>query len=153
MQIAGAVEILAPLPGAELAALAQYQAESSLFALWGLAKLSEHQEAESLEERGHLRVLLDRILFLEGTPDYSRYSPPVLSEDVEAILRHDLATELSAVATYTQAMTALCEANDHESYRLLGKILRDEQGHANWLETQLSLLGKLGLPNWLQMWA
>lgn len=135
----------------ELTAIDQYFIHSRMYDDWGLSKLHERLSHEMQEETEHASALIERILFLEGTPDLSKRSPMKVGHDVPSMLANDLEFELEVVAALKEAI-ALCEQEqDYQSRDILVGLLRDtEEDHAYWLEKQLGLIDKIGLPNYLQ---
>ncbi len=135
----------------ELTAMDQYFIHSRMYHDWGLGQLHERIAHEMEDEKGHASLLIERILFLEGVPDLSQRDPLKIGKDVPAMLKNDLALEV-AVAADLKGAIALCEKeSDYESRELLEKLLADtEQDHAYWLEQQLGLIDRIGLPNYLQ---
>jgi bacterioferritin len=145
------IEYLNKLLAGELTAVDQYFTHSRMCENWGLKKLYEHIEHERTEEVGHAARLIQRMLFLEGTPDLSVREPLKIGKDVPQMLKNDLDLELSVVAALKEAI-AYCEtARDYETREILREMLEDtEEDHAHWLEQQLWLIEKTGLQNYLQ---
>ncbi|CUW38722.1 bacterioferritin, iron storage and detoxification protein(Ferritin-related,1-155) [Magnetospirillum sp. XM-1] len=135
----------------ELVAADQYFVHARMYHEWGLAKLYERIDHERQDEIGHADLLIRRILFLEGTPDLSKRPAPTIGKDVPSMLKADLALEIQVIAELKEAI-AHCEAEgDYDTRRILGKILEDtEQDHTLWLEQQLGLIERMGLPNYIQ---
>lgn len=135
----------------ELAAIDQYFIHARMYQDWGLDKLYERINHESEDERLHASMLIDRILFLEGTPDISTRTGLKIGKDVPAMLANDLQLEYTDGKALKDAIK-LCEAEkDYQTREILEKLLQDtEQDHAYWLEIQLGLIKKIGLPNYLQ---
>ena len=145
------IETLNKLLAGELTAIDQYLIHSRMFEDWGLKKLYERVEHERTDEVDHAGRLIKRILFLEGTPNLAERLSVTIGEDVPAMLRNDLDMELAVVASLKEAI-AFCEtANDYQTREILEAMLEDtEEDHAYWLETQLELIEKIGLQNYLQ---
>ncbi len=145
------IEYLNKLLADELTAVDQYFTHSRMCENWGLNKLYERIEHERGEEVGHAARLIQRMLFLEGTPDLTVREPLKIGQDVPQMLKNDLDLELSVVAALKEAI-AYCEtARDYETREILREILEDtEEDHAHWLEQQLWLIEKTGLQNYLQ---
>ena len=135
----------------ELAARDQYFTHSRMYDDWGLSKLFERINHEMEEETEHADALIRRLLFLEVTPDLSQQDGLTIGVDVPAMLQSDLDVEYQVIAALKEAI-AVCEAEqDYQSREILEAMLKDtEEDHAYWLEKQLGLIDKIGLPNYLQ---
>ena len=135
----------------ELAAIDQYFIHSRMYEDWGLTRLFERINHESEEEKEHATALIRRILFLEGTPDMTQREGLRVGTDVPSMLANDLQLEYAVAAGLKQAI-AICEQErDFQTRTILEQNLRDtEEDHAYWLEQQLGLIDKVGLPNYLQ---
>jgi bacterioferritin len=135
----------------ELTAADQYFAHSRMYANWGFNRLYERIAHERDEELQHADKLIRRILFLEGTPDVLSRGKAKIGRDLPEMLRSDLDYEYGVVAALKDAI-ALCEREqDYESRALLRELLADtEWDHTHWLEQQIGLIDRLGLPNYLQ---
>ena len=135
----------------ELAARDQYFTHARMCDDWGLSKLYEHYEHESQEEREHADAIIKRVLFLEGVPVMQNSGPVNVGTDVVTMFKNDLALEYH-VADALKAVIKICEEEqDYITRELLLKQLSDtEEDHAYWLEKQLGLINKIGLPNYLQ---
>jgi len=135
----------------ELSAMDQYFIHSRMYHDWCLNKLFERIDHEVTDEKGHASRLIERILFLEGTPDLSKRDPLQVGQDVPSMLQNDLNVEY-AVGALLKKTIALCEQlQDYVSRDMLMTLLDDtENDHAHWLEQQLRLIKLLGLPNYLQ---
>jgi bacterioferritin len=117
---------------------------------WGLKKLAEKEHAESIDEMKHADELIKRILFLEGLPNLQNLGKLLIGENTEEMLECDLKLEMLACPDL-KAGIAYCESvGDYVSRDLLSGILESEEEHVDWLETQLSLIGKVGLENYQQ---
>jgi bacterioferritin len=134
----------------ELTAINQYFLHARMFRNWGLKKLDEYEYHESLDEMKHADQLISRILFLEGLPNLQQLGKLLIGESVPETLRCDLTLELQALPLLREAI-AHCEAvSDYISRELLEDILDSEEEHVDWLETQLELIERTGLQNYLQ---
>lgn len=145
------IEQLNGLLAHELVAMDQYFIHAQMYDDWGLSKLYERIAHEFEDEKGHAKALIERILFLEGTPDMVTRPPIQVGKDVPEMLQNDLAVELTVDAALKQAI-AICEQEqDYESREILEKLLEDtEVDHTWWLEKQLGLIQKVGLQNYIQ---
>ncbi len=145
------IDALNGLLAMELAAMDQYFIHSRMYDDWGLHKLFERIDHEFDDEKGHAAALIERMLFLEGTPDMTKRDGFKVGTDVPSMLESDLRVEYE-VAKRLKAAIKLCEEEqDYVSREILEKLLEDtEDDHAYWLEKQLGLIKKIGLQNYLQ---
>jgi bacterioferritin len=143
------IELLNEQLTSELTAINQYFLHAKMQENWGLTELAAHTRAESIEEMSHAEALADRILFLEGLPNFQRLLALRIGQDVREQLDFDLAVELEVVERLRPAIIEVRQAGDATSARLFEKILEDEEHHIDYLETQLELIEKLGLPLYL----
>ena len=135
----------------ELTAIDQYFIHSRMYQDWGYNKLFERISHESDEEKQHAAWIIERILFLEGTPEMTLREPLNVGKTVQDMLKNDLQLEYSVVKNLKAAIK-LCEAEqDYQTREMLEKQLDDtEVDHAYWLEKQLRLIDQIGLQNYLQ---
>jgi bacterioferritin len=134
----------------ELTAINQYFLHYRMYKHWGLDKLAKKEYAESIGEMKHADQLMDRIFTLDGLPNVQDMAKILVGEDVPEALACDLKAEMGAQATI-KAGIAHCESvRDYVSRELLQKILDDTEEHIDFLETQIDLIGKVGLQNYLQ---
>lgn len=145
--IAGLNNLLA----GELTAMDQYFIHSAMYEDWGLSKLHERIAHEFDDEKQHANMLIQRILFLEGTPDMVTREPINVGKDVKEMLNNDLQLEYSVTALLKEIM-ALCEQEqDYQTREILRIMLDDtEMDHAYWLEKQLGLIERIGVQNYQQ---
>ena len=134
----------------ELTAINQYFLHSRIYKDWGLLKLAEHEHEESIDEMKHADSLIERTLFLEGLPNMQDMGKLRIGEDVEEMLQCDLDLELDAIPDLKAAITYCESRKDFVSRDLFDEILRSEEEHVDWLETQLGLIEKMGVENYIQ---
>lgn len=135
----------------ELTAVSQYWLHYRLQMDWGYAKLGKKSREESIEEMQHADKLIERILFLEGHPNLQQLDPLRIGENVKECLECDLAAEQDARALYQEAAIHCRKVGDLPSAKLFEDLMMDEEGHIDYLETQLSLLGDIGAQNYGQL--
>lgn len=134
----------------ELTAINQYFLHSRMYRNWGLGKLAEHEYKESIDEMKHADELIERILFLDGLPNLQDLGKLLIGENIEECIQCDLKLELQAHPMLKDAI-AYCEsAGDYVSRELFESILQSEEEHIDHLETQLELIGKVGIQNFTQ---
>ena len=133
----------------ELTAINQYFLHAKMLKNWGLKELAEHEYKESIDEMKHADALSDRILFLEGLPNFQALGKLRIGETPVEILRCDLALETDAVEVLREAVVHAESVGDYVSRELFVKILDSEEEHIDWLETQLDLVERIGEPNYL----
>jgi len=144
------IEHLNKALGNELIAINQYFLHSRMFDDWGLSKLAEKEYEESIDEMKHADELTKRILFLEGLPNMQDLGKLMIGENVKEMLECDLSLEHAACPDLKDGI-AYCESvGDYVSRDLLSSILESEEEHIDWLETQLSLIDRVGLENFQQ---
>ena len=136
--------------GNELIAINQYFLHSRMFEDWGLKRLAEKEYEESIDEMKHADQLTQRILYLEGLPNMQDLGKLMIGENVKEMLECDLSLEHIACPDLKEGI-AYCESvSDYVSRDLLSSILDSEEEHIDWLETQLSLIDRIGLENYQQ---
>jgi len=134
---------------AELTAINQYFLHAEMLNNWGYQKLYQHTRRESIEEMHHAEELMERILFLDGTPIMTETFPLRIGESVKEQFENDLKLEMEALPRLNEAVKAATEARDNGSRDLFEKILLDEEDHVDWLEAQLHMIKEVGIENYL----
>ncbi len=129
----------------ELTAVNQYWLHARLLSDWGFEKLAAKERAEAEEERGHADTLMDRIIFLEGLPNLQVLDSLRIGQSLKECLEGDLAAEYVARALYHEAREVCREIGDYVSMGLFETLLADEEGHIDFLETQLALIEQIGI--------
>jgi bacterioferritin len=134
---------------AELTAINQYFLHGKMCDNWGYFRLGAHYRKESIEEMVHAEKLMDRILFLDGTPNMTDIGKINIGSNVKAQFESDLALEIHAVKHLNEAIKIATEVGDNASRALFEEILGDEEEHVDYLESQLHAIGEIGLDNYL----
>jgi len=144
------IEFLNEQLTAELTAINQYFLHAKMQEHWGFTALAGHTRAESIDEMRHAEVLTDRILFLDGLPNYQKLSPLRIGESVPEMFRADMQVEVDAVDRLRRGAEYMRSVSDITSATIFEDILADEENHIDYLETQLGLIEKLGEALYLQ---
>jgi len=137
----------------ELTAVNQYWLHYRLLEDWGFAKLANKERAESIEEMHHADRFIDRIIFLDGHPNLQTLDPLMIGQNIQEVLECDLKAEYGARALYMEARAACREEEDYVSMELFEELLADEEGHINFIESQLNLIKEIGIQNYGQVQA
>ncbi len=133
----------------ELTAVHQYILDAEMAENWGYSRLAELFKKQAIDEMKHAERLVERILFLEGVPEMGGTYTIQHPTGVKAILENQLKMELDAVKEYNESSRISVQAGDNGSKDLFETLLEDEEGHTNFLETQLSLIQEIGMDNYL----
>ena len=134
----------------ELGAINQYWLHYRMLANWGVTKLAEFERHESIDEMKHADTLADRILFLDGLPNFQALGKLKIGETVEEILKADLALEMDAIPLLRDAVQHSESVRDYVSREVFERILENEEKHVDFLETQFELIERMGLQNYIQ---
>lgn len=137
----------------ELTAINQYVVHGEMAENWGYGKLQKLVRGRAITEMKHAEKLIERILFLEGTPIVSNLNKIKIGADIPKQLANDLASETDAVKKYNAAVKVAMEAGDNVTKELFEAILKDEDGHVDELEEKLDQIGQMGLQNFLALQA
>src|SRR6186713_2114032 len=135
----------------ELTAVNQYWLHYRMLDTWGIAKLAEFERHESIDEMKHADMLAERILFLDGLPNFQLLGRLRIGETVEELLRADLALEMEAVDYLRDAIQYSESVRDYVSRDLFAEILDNEEEHVDTLETQFEMIERMGLANYIQL--
>ena len=143
------IDLLNEVLTAELTAVNQYFLHAKMCENWGYRGLAAHVRHESIDEMKHADTLTDRILFLEGMPNFQRLFPLHIGEDVPEQFQSDLELEYTAIARLNAGIAKAVELGDNGTRELLAEILVEEEHHADWLETQIETIRQIGVANYL----
>lgn len=149
----GDAKVIEYLNGAlknELTVINQFYLHAKMYENWGLSKLGKKEYAESMGEMKHADKIIDRILLLEGLPNLQDLGKLMIGQDVPEMLAADLKQEHLAREHYIAGISHCETVKDYVTRDLFTEILTSEEGHIDWLETELELVGKLGIQNYLQ---
>jgi len=135
----------------ELTAINQYWLHYRLLDHWGVTRLAEYERHESIDEMKHADMLSERILFLDGLPNFQMLGRLRIGENVEEVLRADLALEMEALGQLRDAVEHCEQVRDFVSRDLFAQILQNEEEHVDFIEKQLDLIELMGLPNYIQL--
>ncbi|HUO44765.1 MAG TPA: bacterioferritin [Burkholderiales bacterium] len=134
----------------ELTAINQYFLHARMFDNWGLGRLAHYEKHESIDEMKHADELIKRILFLDGLPNLQDLNKLLAGENVQECLECDLKLEMAAYPLLKEAIAYCEQTADYISRELLEDIMESEEEHIDFLETQLELIGKVGIQNFIQ---
>jgi len=143
------LETLNQLLADELTAINQYMVESEMCDNWGYQRLHKANEKRAVDEMKHAEKLIQRILFLEGSPTVTKLNRMAIGPDVENQLKNGVASEAGAIKAYNAGIALCLECGDNGSREMLDSILKDEEAHIDWLEMQQDQIKQLGVQNYL----
>ncbi len=132
----------------ELGAINQYWLHYRLLNDWGYTKLAKKERKESIEEMEHADKIVDRIIFLEGFPNLQYVAPLLIGQNLKEVLECDLKGEYIARESYSKSRDVCRDVGDYVTMQIFEKLLQDEEGHIDFLETQLDLMAKIGVENY-----
>lgn len=145
-----AIEHLNKVLANEITAISQYFLHYRLLKSWGMKAIAEAEYGESIDEMKHADTLIERILFLEGTPNLEQANKVQVGGDIKGVLEADLELERRAMPDLRAAVAHCEKTEDFVTREIFAAILKGEEEHADWLETQLELIEKMGLENYIQ---
>ena len=134
---------------AELTAVNQYFIHAKMCADWGYQELAAYSRAESIDEMRHAEIMIDRILFLEGVPNMQKYMKVNVGENVPEQFKFDAELEYGAVERLNKGIALCVERGDNTTRQILDEILKEEEHHIDWLESQIHLIETIGVENYL----
>jgi len=135
----------------ELTGISQYFVHAKMCQNWGYQVLAKHAREESIDEMKHADTIIERILFLEGTPNMAEMDKLLIGEDVRRQLENDLGLETAALAILRPGIEVCNKAGDHATRELLEHIIVEEEHHVDWIESQLHQIGEMGYENYLSV--
>ena len=143
------IELLNEVLTAELTAINQYFLDAKMLDNWGIERLAHHFREASIDEMKDAERVTDRILYLDGMPNFHRIGPVKIGETAMEKLRLALALEKEAIERYNRGVILAREKGDNGTRQMLAELLVDEEEHADWLETQLDAVEAVGEANYL----
>ena len=143
------IEVLNRALTVELTAINQYFCQAKMCMNWGYKLLGKKHYEESMGEMKHAEKLIDRILFLEGTPEIARYDVIRVGTNIKEQFENDLKLEMGGVKAYNESIDLCAKVKDNGTRELLEPILTESEEHVDWLETQIGLIEAVGLQNYL----
>jgi bacterioferritin len=135
----------------ELTGISQYFVHAKMCQNWGYEVLAKHAREESIDEMKHADTIIERILFLEGTPNMAEMDKLLIGEDVRRQLENDLGLEKAALTILRPGIDVCNKAGDHATREILEHIIVEEERHIDWLESQLHQIREMGYENYLSV--
>ena len=145
------IELLNEALKAELTGINQYWLHYRMLDNWGVKKLAEYERHESIDEMKHADRISERILFLEGLPNFQALARLRIGQTVEEVLKADLEAELEGAKIYRELIAHAESVRDYVTRDLARTILEDEEGHIDFIETQFEMIARMGLENYVQL--
>jgi bacterioferritin len=145
------IELLNEALKNELTAISQYWLHYRLLESWGIHKLAQYEREESIDEMKHADRIAERVLFLDGLPNFQALGRLRIGQTVEEVLRSDLEAELEGAEVYRELIAHAESVRDYVTRDLARTVLADEEGHIDFLEVQFGLIQSMGLPNYIQL--
>ncbi|HUI57840.1 MAG TPA: bacterioferritin [Bryobacteraceae bacterium] len=133
----------------ELTAISQYFLHAEMCENWKYDKLGDYIKKQSIDEMKHAEALIERILFLDGTPNLTELLSLSVGQNVKEQIANDLKLEINAVAMYNRSIQIARDEGDNASRELFERLLKDEEGHVDWLEAQLHQMKEIGYERYL----
>lgn len=143
------IETLNNLLADELTAINQYILHAEMCSNWGYEKLHNKVQERAVQEMKHAEKLIERVLFLEGKPIITKLNPIMIGDNVKKQFENDLVAESGAIKAYNAAIKFTSDSGDNGTKSLLESILKDEENHLDWIETQIDMVEKVGFENYL----
>ena len=145
------IELLNEALKNELTAINQYWLHYRMLDNWGIKKLAEYERQESIDEMKHADRIAERVLFLEGLPNFQALGRLRIGQNVEEVLRSDLEAEAEGAKIYRELIAHAETVRDYVTRDLAREVLADEEGHIDFIETQFELIERMGLQNYIQL--
>jgi bacterioferritin len=145
------IELLNEALKNELTAINQYWLHYRMLDNWGVTKLAQYERHESIDEMKHADKIAERILFFDALPNFQALGRLRIGQNVEELLKADLEAELEGASVYRELIAHAETVRDYVTRDLAREILADEEGHIDFIETQVDMIARMGLPNYIQL--